>query len=381
MNVMPRAIPRRTASALAVLAIFAADADAELLVYEGFQYEEVGDELIGKPDDDGGTDAMGLAGTWQDVAADNGESNDMFLKAGSLAFGDLAGTGNHIGFQSNQRNDIYHRGLNGEAQAGVAATGELWFSFLVEKLQNNFSAGEGGFALTNQTLATPRIFENGGSAALDGLVGFGAGPTTAGNDWTAYAWDGTTKHTGDTAIAMPPANGNSNTAGSNFGDVRLIVGQIEFDIDPEGTDRYTLFNYQLNAGSVTGGSLEQIASPLEVLVDQSALDTLHLTRQVNLNWDEVRIGTTLASVLGAASGPEFRIQTISYVPGTEMVTLTWDSTEGETFSVRYSTDLNDWSGDLNDSVDADPGDRTTRTFNVGGLAGEGERLFIRVERN
>lgn len=374
-------LPGQVVFALAFLSLLATEAGGELLVYEGFQYAEVGDELAGKPDDDGGIDATGLAGVWQDATAGGGSSDDMFLKSGSLNFGDLEGSGNHLGFLSNQNNDTYNRDLSTEAQEGIADTSGLWFSFLVEKLQNNFSAGEGGFALTNQVLANPRIFENGGKSELNGLAGFGAGPTTAGSDWTAYLWDGTTKHTGDLSIPLPPANGSSNTSESNFGDVRLIIGQIELDIDAEGTDRYTLYNYELNDGSVDGGALTPIASPLEAVIDQSTIDTLNLTRQVNLNWDEIRIGTTLESVLNAAvrAGPQ--IQLISYDSASEMVTLTWTSREGEIYSVNYSSDLVDWDGDLNDGVPADVGETTSRSFNVGGLASENGSLFFRVGRN
>ena len=370
-----------TLAACAGLALCVAPAAAQLMVYEGFQYNEVGDELIGKPDDDGGADATGLAGTWSDAAASNGMADDMFLKAGNLEFGDLAGAGHHIGFQSNLNNDIYHRELAAEAQAGIAGAGEIWFSFLLEKLQNNFSAGEGGFALANQVLGTPRVFENGGSTALDGLAGFGAGPTTAGNDWTAYAWDGTVKLTGDVAISMPPANGGANTDGSNLGDVRLIVGQVSFDTGAGGTDQYTLYDFKLNDGSVVGGTLNQIAATLEIDVDQGELDTLNLTRQVNLNYDEVRIGRTFADVVPGAAAPVFAITSIDYIPGDNLLTLTWDSQPGEGYTVKYSRDMRDWSADLDDGIQADAGDSTTRTFDLAqaGLA-EAACLFFRVER-
>ena len=53
----------------------------------------------------------------------------------------------------------------------------------------------------------------------------------------------------------------------------------------------------MNAGSVVGGTLNPIASPIEVDVEQSLLDTVNLTRQVNLNYDELRIGSSLDDVL------------------------------------------------------------------------------------
>jgi hypothetical protein len=52
--------------------------------------------------------------------------------------------------------------------------------------------------------------------------------------------------------------------------------------------------------------LTPIASTLEVDVNQSLLGMVNLTRQVNLNYDELRIGTSLDDVLGiqAAAVPE-----------------------------------------------------------------------------
>jgi hypothetical protein len=63
-----------------------------------------------------------------------------------------------------------------------------------------------------------------------------------------------------------------------------------------------------------------------------------------------------------------------------MVTLTWRSREGQNFIVRYSIDLTNWELDLDDGVEADAGETTTRTFDITDLAMEGEELYFRVER-
>jgi len=295
-----KALATLAAVALANVLLSDRSSEAQLIVYEGFQYEAVGDSLHGQPNDPGGTDtdAVGLSGTWADAT---GATNNMFLKSGSLSFGDLPTTGNHVGFENNSNNDRFHRALNSGATTSISSSGKIYFSVLFEKLQNNFNAGEGGFALGNQVVGSPRIFQNDGT---DGLEGFGFGPTTDGNDLKPYAWDGSSILVGDNEISVPPANGSSNTSGSNFGDVRLLVGEISFDTGTGGADEYTLYDYQLNAGSIDGGTLDQIASTLEVDVDQSMLDTVNLTRQVNLNYDELRIGTTLDSVLGVQVVPE-----------------------------------------------------------------------------
>ena len=84
-------------------------------VYEGFQYDDVGDSLEGQADDPGvtDTDATGLSGAWVDAI---GGSANMFLKTDSLAFGDLSTSGNHVGFQDNSNNDIFHRTLTPGAE-------------------------------------------------------------------------------------------------------------------------------------------------------------------------------------------------------------------------------------------------------------------------
>ena len=75
----------------------------------------------------------------------------------------------------------------------------------------------------------------------------------------------------------------------------------------------------------------------------------------------------------------FVITEINYSPDDDMVTLTWTSRPGATYGVFMSTDLTDWSADLDDNVSADDdGETTTRTFDV--LSDETE-LFFRVEEN
>jgi hypothetical protein len=64
---------------------------------------------------------------------------------------------------------------------------------------------------------------------------------------------------------------------------------------------------------------------------------------------------------------------------TKELTLTWDSTEGDTFAVLYSTDLISWDSDLDDGIAAGAGDSTTETFSLEGLALP-EKVFFRVEK-
>ena len=77
----------------------------------------------------------------------------------------------------------------------------------------------------------------------------------------------------------------------------------------------------------------------------------------------------------------FAINAIQYTPGTNIVTLTWNSIEGENYTVKASQDLNDWVQELEDTIPADPGAETSWTFDLTDTGLEDSpRLFFRVER-
>jgi hypothetical protein len=81
------------------------------------------------------------------------------------------------------------------------------------------------------------------------------------------------------------------------------------------------------------------------------------------------------------SGIGFAITVIDYSPGADTVTLTWTSRPGAKYTVKYSRDLTNWEADLDDSIEADAGETTTRTYSVTGLATADGELFFRVERD
>lgn len=310
---------RRLISAFLVVTVVGGSSLAELIVYEGFGYSpsfanvaewDVPDNLLGpgktyadyilagEPVHQDGTDpdvdATGLAGTWDEVGIS--DNDNMFLKTGSMSFGDLATSGNRIGFKDNLDWDINNRALSSEAQSALGNAGGIWFSILTEKFDNRWSSAEGGLVLANQVVPDRRICEIGVTTAVGGTVGFGIAPTTAGNDWTAYAWDGTTAYVGDDSLVVAV---NSTTGN----DVHLLVGHVSFDTGSGGADQYVLYEYQLNGGSVVDGTLSQICSTVEVDLDQSTLDVLNVTRQMYTDYDEFRLGTSLADVLGLEEGP------------------------------------------------------------------------------
>lgn len=73
------------------------------------------------------------------------------------------------------------------------------------------------------------------------------------------------------------------------------------------------------------------------------------------------------------------ITDISLNSETNELTLTWDSSEGSSYAVLYSPDLIDWESDLEDGVNADPGESTTMTFSLDGLELP-DTVFFRVEK-
>ena len=81
------------------------------------------------------------------------------------------------------------------------------------------------------------------------------------------------------------------------------------------------------------------------------------------------------------SAGDGRVTDITFTPATNEVTLTWDSTTGSTYAIKYSLDLTSFEFDIDDPVQASAGDSTTATFTLpAGLIGI-DKLFFKVEPN
>lgn len=76
---------------------------------------------------------------------------------------------------------------------------------------------------------------------------------------------------------------------------------------------------------------------------------------------------------------QLTITNISYSADSRMVTLTWTSSPGEIFAVKYSDDMTNWDNELEDSIDAEDGSITTMTFDITELSAD-NKLFFRVEK-
>lgn len=269
------------------LLVATSGAEADLLIYEGFQYGPASTlrasaaSLQGQSTGAvGNVDATGIGGTWNDVL--NSTTGELFMYENSLDFKDLPTAGNSVRSDTNSNNDIFVRPIT----ASLSTGSELWFSFTANKLQNNFSAAEGGIAITNQNLTSAQIQTNSGG----GLSGFAISPTTAGNNWSFYAWSGGTQVAASGFYTVPTDGTETN----------LLVGKITLNAGTGGADIFEAFYYDKGAASVTAdeGNLISIAAAVEVDVDESALDVLNVTRQVNTAYDEIRVADNFAEVIG-----------------------------------------------------------------------------------
>ena len=142
----------------------------------------------------------------------------------------------------------------------------------------------------------------------------------------------------------------------------LGPGTALAEITPEGP---------ISSGWLTGQTVEFTATGAQA-TGQTLGIYLEVTSGTQVEWDNVRLSAEISA--------PFAITRISLSPDSESVELTWESKPGEEFFVRFSTDMSNWEADLDDGVDADAGDSTTRTYGIAGLATEGGELFFRVEK-
>jgi hypothetical protein len=146
------------------------------------------------------------------------------------------------------------------------------------------------------------------------------------------------------------------------------------------TGNYDAFSYKDGNGGGTQTktfTLDQLTEAGVSLTDSYQLDFIE-NDDGGWGWtrmEEVRIDPL---AIGENSSSTFVITDIDF-SSDQKVTLTWNSREGQIYAVKYSVDMVDWDGDLDDSIDADPGDQTTRTFNLKD-AGFNGRAFFRVEK-
>ena len=206
----------------------------------------------------------------------------------------------------------------------------------------------------------------------------------------------------------------------NFGSIfgpngyTISAGDL-FDIQYEWRDAYNwndaLDNVAVTLFTTDDDTIEGKATPL--VVDLSGLSTTNNTYET-VNHDGVYIATAddagkklflvfagqageggdtngfarfdnLIVEVNTPSAVSLNITNIQYAPETSEVTLTWPKTNSPSYRVKYSTDLIDWSNELDDEVlsdsDEKPEDpsKITVTFSLFEGIKNQKYLFFRVE--
>jgi hypothetical protein len=204
--------------------------------------------------------------------------------------------------------------------------------------------------------------------------------------------------------------------GSEFGPngYTISAGDV-FDIQYEWRDAYnwndSLDNVAVTLFTTDDNTIDGNATPL--VVDLSGLSTTNNTYE-NVNHDGVYTATAddtgkklflvfageageggdtngfarfdnLVVEVNPSSTVSLIITDIQYAPETSEVTLTWPKTNSSFYRVKYSTDLVDWSSELDDEVlsdsDENPEDpsQITVTFPLFEGIKNQKYLFFRVE--
>jgi hypothetical protein len=358
---------------------------ADLILLEQFDYEGVNTPLNSLES------GLGWDGAW--LVTGWGRNYDIGRTAyangtastandrGGLEFEGLPTAGSALGRFGTAGQRQAQRTLTAASKAALTADGStIWFSVLAGGPSNGNKYGTLVFA-TDPLIAEQGVANNGNLSSATGQ-GFGVGFRTdnggvAGGGTgspNAVAFINSESATVEEGTFLPEIT----TDPATHHDTSLIVGKINWKAN--GTeDELFLFNMAA-ANDPEPAEGDAIAS-LTADFDQSNFTLISLQDTGSTIYDEIRFGTAFSDVTSGVSAGPFRIQTIDYDKDTTTVTLTWDSNEGEKYTVSYSTDLQEWDGDLADGVDADAGDSTTKSFDLS-LAGLGAptQLFFRIEK-
>lgn len=374
------------AVAMAAIGLVAPSSKAETVLLEQFDYEGVDTPLNGM---DGG---IGFEGAWlvtgwsrnYDIGRTvyaNGPATTTNARGG-LEFEGLDTAGSALGRFGTAGQRQAQRELSAASKAALTADSTtIWFSVLAGPPSNGNKFGTFIFGTdpmvaqqsappfpnANLSSATGQAFGVGFRIDNGGVAGGGTGSPNA------VAFIDSDSATVAVGSYLPPI-----TDGGTHHDTSLIVGKINWK--PNGTED-ELFLFNMATGTDPEPEEADAIASLTADFDQSNFTLLSLQDTGSTIYDEIRFGTSFSDVTGGASRAPFTIRQIDYSPGDNMVTLTWDSSEGEQFAIKFSKDMTSWTSDLDDGVNADAGETTTRTFALddAGLVGA-TRVYFRVER-
>ncbi len=240
-------------------------ASATLVIYEPFDISSPGDVVNGK------ATGEGLSGNWTGYDS----SANLVIGSGSLSYGGLATSGNHVMLSTATDG---RTGYRAEAFTSLNAAGlmdhgaTLWFSFLNLHPSNNTNNRVHFLLGTDGTNAGANSIANSGSGI--GLeINASGGNRLSAMTFTA----GTRANSAQTILPLQ--------------EVSMIVGRIDWGANAATADTITLYlpDTDLNLGT----AVQTISATL----DQSAFSYLVLAGK----WDapivdEIRFGSTYASV-------------------------------------------------------------------------------------
>ena len=245
-------------ASVVLLALTASTTHATLLIYEPFDYTDVGDKLHGK----GGSE-LGLTGSWNESGG-NEDGNGFEIAASGLSYGSLPTTGKAVDRPGGPGSSRAERAIAGT----VSLPNETWFSILLQETNNNAA-----FAI-----ASDPFVKHAGTLTSTTGVGFGIYRTGgAGGTFTAAIWH-------------PVAGAASRTDSSSPYDLTgtgLFVGKMTFG----ATDTLEVWHYASDL--TTSTSLGTVA----IAIDESTLDLINISDSGLGVTDEIRVGTSLNDVL------------------------------------------------------------------------------------
>jgi len=357
---------------------------ADLLIYEPFEYDptvEINENgFFGDGNQSGGGGGLGQ---WSQIS--NGvvgttaapPNNEGDVADEGVTFADAGG--NELPVAGNayeRRNRVGQVACYAPIDAGAttaltADNSTMWMTFLFQDF--GFSGPDFGIGLHSEKMV--------GNDNQDlETAGFGVGfsiVSTGGQDRNigTAVYDNAAN-----ASLVPEATPTFN--GPEASEVFFLAMKVNWN--PSGTPD-EIFVFIVDDLTTEPDEADAIASDTFDwdLATQQSLDVLNFSDTQVGYVDEIRVGTSFGDVVGGAvvGANPLAITDITYTGGTSEVALTWNSSAGTNYIIRYSTDLINWDTDLDDGVIADDGDSTTRTYDLSQFGLEGEtRIFFRVEK-
>ena len=161
---------------------------------------------------------------------------------------------------------------------------------------------------------------------------------------------------------------NSGSIPGRFYTIDGVGGEVI--ADPVGPTN-TIFGGAANPAVLFTGSFTATSPTQSFEVKQfiPGADPFGVTANV-LNFMQVR----------ETSPSSLTITNITVDRDNDTATLTWDSKEGSIYSAFFSTDMINWDGEIDDSIEAGPGSSTSLTIGLSsfGLENEG-KVFFRIQ--